>query len=517
MIQDRWSFIDYLSKMKGFRMEEEMTQKLHTIPTASNTYSSTSYLSSHHRTNINTPIYPVISPNFPCYRNLDGSYQTMEFLELEYPHLVEVINIGPSYLKSINSGGHEMKVLKLTNKNTSTTNNPTTTTTTTTTTVSKAPLFILCGIHPRELVPTEVCARFAEDILYNYQRDADKTWILDYTEIHIILQANPDGRQDEELNLRFRRKNMHIHVKKLGFSCFSKTRNGVDMNRNFPHSKWGTESSKLPCKATYHGYSAGSEMETQAIVKYLESVLPPGTNRKNANTGAYESDSKGVLMDLHSFGRDFFWPWAFTDDILAPNAVDLTAFAKKMASQTNPRYSSNNDVYNTSGDTTDYAYEAIGVAAYTAEIGTAFHEDCSTFEHTILRNTEKFLLYASRVSMYPYLLPKGPDLLISLSTSIIKNDENLLVTVHASDSLYAMEYVTGQQTLVVINLYIDTHPYEIRAAPDFQVEDNFDSNKATVEFNLPLSNLSQGKHHLFIQAYDTQGPGPVYSEFVQII
>jgi len=492
MIHDGWEHFESQVMVPDMKVEEDMTTNLlHKKPEP---YTS-SYFDRRMST---TPDYSVISSEFDCYRSVEGSYQTMDFLASEYPSLVDVIDIGPTYLKSIGQGGREMKVLKLTNKNS--------------TAESKAPMFVLCGIHPRELAPPEACARFAEDMLEEYGKDADKTWILDYTEIHMVLQANPDAREDEEENMYFKRKNMRFQ------SCLCRNVNGgVDLNRNFPHSKWGTTLESGKCGQTYPGRSAGSEKETQAIVNHMESVLPPGTNEMDAETGAYTANSQGVLMDIHSYGRDFFWPWAYADDALSPNDVDLTAFAKKMASFTTPQYSHDNVVYPTSGDTTDWAHEAIGVAAYTVEMGTWFHENCFDFEDIDLGNVMRSLLYAARVAYAPYQLPKGPDVVsFFIEESVLTTSDTLLIIASISDSERALGYDTGDQTITQVDIFIDNHPYDSDATPDEQVTSGINFVQTTVDVEISMSGLSEGQHIVYIQAHDVDGPGPVYSKYFEI-
>lgn len=187
--------------------------------------SSSSTSSSQYFGRADIPIYPIISESMTCYRSLMGSYSTMQYLSQKYPDLVDVFDIGNSYYKSIGQGGFPIWSMRITNKlNYGTVK-------------QKPPLFIICALHPREIVTSEICARFAEGMLMDYGSRSDKTWIIDYTEIHIIMQANPDGRFDEETNLHYRRKNMNPNKRR----CYGDdgTKRGVDLNRNFPHWAWG--------------------------------------------------------------------------------------------------------------------------------------------------------------------------------------------------------------------------------------------------------------------------------------
>jgi len=152
-------------KMVKIQLEvnDKETRKLRVLPQP-RSLSKSSYFGSN-----GVPNYPTIS-FFDCYRNLEGSYMTMDHLENRYPTLVEVISIGDSYLKSVGQGGHDMKVLKLTNKEKEVEG-------------GKSPMFIICAIHAREISTAEACARFAEYMLGNYEVNADVTWILDFVEV----------------------------------------------------------------------------------------------------------------------------------------------------------------------------------------------------------------------------------------------------------------------------------------------------------------------------------------------
>ena len=453
------------------------------------------------------PIYPSISSSFYCYRNLEGIYMTMDYLQLRYPDLVEVIEIGPSYLKTIEQGGHELQAIKLSKQHPLTREIET----------QKPPLFVLCGIHSRELSSTEACARFAEDILDQYGKDADKTWILDQTEIHMILQSNPDGREDEEAQLAlskhnyYRRKNMHDC--ETCTPCFKDngSKFGVDLNRNFPHSAWGTAGITGRCGGNYPGTHPASEPETQAIVNYIQSVLPPGTNPVDAITGAYSMNSKGVLIDVHAFGQDFFWPYAYSDSATQPNDRDHKVLAEKMASFTTPRYDTSNGGYLTSGDTTDWAYATIGVASYTAELGTKFYQTCGKFESNVERNLKNILLYAARISQAPYKLPKGPDIMsISLSSTIVTNSEDLQITINASNERSGT--ITGAGVRSIL-LFIDDHPYVSDPLHEYNVTPGMEN----FVFSVPTLFLSAGQHTIFAQARSTEAIGPVSAAFFEIV
>jgi len=456
-----------------------------------------------------SPIYPQINSYFHCYRNLQGTYMTLEYLSTQYPDLVEIINIGPSYLKSTGEGGHDILALKLTNKKSPAN-------------LTKPPLFVMCGLHSRELATTEACARFAEDILDKYGKDSDKTWVLDYTEVHMIIQSNPDGREDEELQLEqqnyfyLRRKNMNT-CSSCSLPCYRDdgSKYGVDLNRNFPHSQWGTVGISGPCYSSYPGTGPASEPETQAIVNYFQSVLPPGSNVADPASLAYTAEAEGVLIDVHSYGETFYWPYLHSDKIISPNDRELRILAEKFASFTTPRHRVDNEVYETSGVTTDWAHEALGVASYTFEIGTEFYEECNYFEDVVLHNTNKVLLYAAKVAKSPYSLPKGPEVEnITLASSVLSESDDLVIRVHFRSTQNLAE--TGIKIKFVV-FFIDKHPdFENATFSGILIlEDS--GILIEGETSIPLFGVSTGKHILYCQGYGNGIRGPVTSTFFEVV
>jgi hypothetical protein len=167
---------------------------------------------------------------------------------------------------------------------------------------SKGKMLLTGGVHAREYAPPELLMRFATDILEKYDKDADATWILEHTEIHIIFYVNPDGRQkaEEEPNTMWR-KNVDPGSNKCSGSTY-----GVDINRNFDFL-WGdiNGASKRPCDDDYMGSSAGSETETQALTEYAKSLFPEAQRKTDPVAqmdDPFGEDIMGLYMDIHAYG-----------------------------------------------------------------------------------------------------------------------------------------------------------------------------------------------------------------------
>jgi hypothetical protein len=120
-------------------------------------------------------------PDFLCYRTLDTVLADAASLAEEHPELADWLYIGDSWVKQYSGGtsGYDLNILKLTNKNT---------------TGSKPVLFVMSALHARDLAPVELNLRFAEYLLENYDQNPEVAWLLDETEIQLLLVANPDGR-----------------------------------------------------------------------------------------------------------------------------------------------------------------------------------------------------------------------------------------------------------------------------------------------------------------------------------
>ena len=193
-------------------------------------------------------------PGFPCYRTVEETFQSAEELASAYPALADWIDIGDSWEKSQGLGGYDLNVLRLTNEAVP---------------GPKPKLYAMSSIHAREYTPAELVTRFAEHLVQNYNIDPDITWLLDYHELHLLLQANPDARKKAEGGL-FWRKNTNQN-----YCGPNSDDRGADLNRNFQF-QWGCcgGSSSNQCAETYRGPSPASEPETQSVQNYVFSNYP---------------------------------------------------------------------------------------------------------------------------------------------------------------------------------------------------------------------------------------------------
>ncbi len=438
-------------------------------------------------------------PGYPCYRTVEETFASAQALVTAHPELATWIDIGDSWDKVFTAGqaGYDLRVLRLTNAQVP---------------GPKPKLFVMASVHAREYTPAELTTRFAEYLASNYDQDPDVTWILNHHEIHLLLQANPDGRKYAEMGYSWR-KNTNQNY------CFpTSTNRGADLNRNFEF-QWGCcgGSSGSQCSETYRGPTSASEPETQAIQQYVRNEFPD--QRGDALADPAPDTATGVFLDLHSYSELVLWPWGFTYDP-APNSQALQTLGRKFAffNQYTPEQSS--ELYFTDGATDDFAYGDLGLAAYTFELGTYFFQSCNYFENNIWPQNLPALLYAAKVARTPYLSPAGPDALsISLTSDQVGIGEAVQLTATVDDTRYLMSEPT--QNIVAAEYYIDNPPWVTNPIPlpysMAALDGSFNNTIEIVTAAIDTSNMNTGRHILFIRGQDADGNwGPPTAYFILI-
>lgn len=444
-------------------------------------------------------------PGFPCYRTVEETYASAQAIVTAHPTLASWIDIGDSWEKFTPGGlaGYDMMVLKLTN---SAIAGP------------KPKLFITSAIHAREYATAELMTQYAEYLANNYNVDPDVTWMLDTQEVHLLLQTNPDGRKQAETGILWRKNTNPI-------ICGVNNNRGIDLNRNFsppPPNQWNCcgGSSGNACAETYHGPSAASEPETQAVRDYMAAIFPDYGDPGNGQPPP--ADAAGMFIDIHSYGQLLLWPWGGTTT-QAPNGTQLQTLGRKYAYFNNHLPEQSIYLYATDGTTIDHAYGTLGVAAFTFEIGNNFFQDCSTFTNSILPTNMQALIYASRVTRAPYMLPAGPESL-SVATApsgTVNQGSPLVINATENDTRFNnTNGVEPVQNIVAAEAYVDTPPWAPGATPVAMapVDGNFDSPVEAVTTTVSTAGWTLGRHTLFVRGRDAANNwGPVGAVFVTVI
>ncbi len=426
-------------------------------------------------------------PSYSCYPTVEEVFTDANALISAKPALASWTTIGSSWQKTKNLGGYDLKVLKLTNSATNSTS------------IKKPILFIQAGIHAREYTTTPLVLEFAKKLVNGYGVDADMTWILDHHEVHLLLVTNPDGRKKAETGLSWRK---NTNTAYCGATSNSR---GADLNRNFTfgwNSTNGAGSSGSVCSDTYRGTVPASEPEVQAIESYIRNLWPDrrGPNRDD---GA-PSDTSGIHLDIHSHGRLLLWPWG-TNGSFSTNDKQFATLGRKFAYFNGHTPQRSLDLYETDGTSDGPSYGELGVAAFTFELGTAFFEQCSYYNSTILPGNMPALIYAAKVARAPYVTPAGPD---ALSVTAAGTSGTVTLNATIDDSRFNQSNGTeATQNVAGAEYYIDTPPWAAGATAFAMtaVDGSFNSGVEKVTANINTSNLSAGKHMVFVRGKDALG------------
>ncbi|RDH43392.1 M14 family metallopeptidase [Zooshikella ganghwensis] len=439
-------------------------------------------------------------PGYSCYPTVEATFKEAKALAEEYPRLAEWIDIGDSWRKTQQRGGYDMMVLKLTRNNSL---------------EDKPKLFINSAIHAREYATAPLALAFAKNLLTGYGSDADATWILDHHEVHLLLQANPDGRKQAEKGVLWRK-----NVNDLN-SCYNPLKQGIDLNRNFTFG-WGSTtdgSSGDICSQVYRGEAPGSEPEVQALQNYVRSLYPD--RRGPERNDPAPLDTSGIHLDIHSHGRLILWPWGTKGDP-APNHLQLQTLGRKFAYFNSYSPERSLGLYETDGTSDGISYGELGVAAFTFELGTEFFESCHYFEQKIVPDNMQALRYAAKVVRAPYQLPAGPEV---YSVTISNQDPVpagtwLTLSAIADDSRFSHRNgAEPVQTITAAEYYLDIPPWQEGAErhPMQSVSGDFNLEQQAIKGIVDTRNLSSGKHMAYIRAMDSEGRwGPVTAVFFSI-
>lgn len=446
------------------------------------------------------PVIPGQSqgiPGYPCYRTVEETYAAAQALAAAHPQLAQWIDVGDSWEKSVTpTAGYHLWVLRLTN---AAIPGP------------KPRLFVVSAIHAREYAPAELNVRFAEHLVANYDVDADVTWLLDHHEIHLLLHANPDGRKYAETGQLWRKNTNNNYCPNTGAR-------GADLNRNFEF-RWNCcgGSSGLECHDTYHGPSAASEPEVQAIQAYLRARFPD--QRAAPISAAAPLTATGMFVDLHSYGELVLWPWGF-QSAPPPNGSGLATLGARLAAFTGYQAQPAYQLYPTDGDSTDFAYGELGLPAFVVELGTDFFQGCSSFEQTILPANLQALLYAARVVRTPYLTPAGPDVTdLQLDVQDVVQGQPAHLSADVIQGLVASSSGTGAAEATVGHVaaaeyYLDAPPWVTTTIPVSHTlaaaDGSFDSPVETVLGTVDTTGLSLGRHTVFVRS---QAAGALWGPF----
>jgi carboxypeptidase T len=439
-------------------------------------------------------------PGFACYRTVEETYAAAAALAANHPTLAAWIDIGNSWKKNFNGTGYDINVLRLTNQNIP---------------GPKPVMFAMAAIHAREYATAELATRFAEHLVNNYGTNPDATWLLDYHEIHLVLQSNPDGRKFAEGGQLWRKNTDQNY-------CGATSSNrGADLNRNYPFQWGGPGSSGSPCSETYRGPSPSSEPETQAITDYVRSIFPDQRDESLGPNQPAPANATGIFFDIHSYSELVLWPWGYTE-ATSPNHAAFRTLGRKLAFFNDYMPQQSIDLYMTDGTTDDFAYGELGVAAFCMEIGTSFFQSCSTFENTVFPTNLNTLLYAAKVARTPYLTPAGPEALnVAVSSPSVVRGQPVQLSALLNDGRYSSNNgIEPVQAVAGADVYLGVPPWAGGSAPTAMVarDGTFNSTIEIADATINTGVLAPGRHLLYVEARDASGNrGPVGAVFLEVL
>jgi carboxypeptidase T len=307
-----------------------------------------------------------------------------------YPALTQVFDIGDSWRKTRGQGGHDIRAICITRKQTGDCAlSP----------GARKPRFALIAqLHARELATGELAWKWIDHVTKGYGTDPEVTSILDTTELWVVPIVNPDG-VDIVASGGSRPLLQRKNANNTGATC-STPSYGVDLNRNSSF-KWGRAGTSR-CGETYQGTGAASEPETKAIEAWFKQLFPdqrgPGDNDVAPVT------TKGVMITAHSYGNLIMPPWGWTWNA-NPNAAGLRALGQKMAAFNGYTVVAEGD---TTGTTDDFTYGTLGIASYTFELGAGsgrcggFFPEYSCMDELFWPRNKGALLTAAKAAKAPY-------------------------------------------------------------------------------------------------------------------
>ena len=426
-------------------------------------------------------------PDFPCYRTLDAVLADAASLANAHSNLAQWLDIGDSWLKQYGSDdeGFDLNVLKLTNQDTD---------------GDKPVLFVMSALHARDLAPVELNLRFAERLLSGYGSDPEITWLLDETEIHLLLVANPDGRAVVEQQIadstagdggvNARLKNLNANT------CPTEpSSTGTDLRRNF-FFEW--EGGYSGCINAYSGASALSEPESSDIQVYLANVFPDYCDENPFDI----AEVSGLLLNIESYGNIFRYPYFYTGDD-APEEAELYTLANKLAYGLDAFPTEPTTQFH--GTPEDYVYGELGVPALAYAIGSGsegqYFMNCWDFEQELNANLN-MLIRAAKASFAPYRLPAGPEITnMSIQPHIKNGQKYWQLSAIANANLYRL--TLSPSPIVASAVYsFDLAPWQEGAVlHDLQPEDGFwDEAEEALFAELDVSALQPGHHRVYVQA-----------------
>jgi hypothetical protein len=445
---------------------------------------------------------------YGAYKTVDEIYADLCATTAQFPAITQLRDYGDGYCKAV--GGavtpdgvtqevYDLVAVKVTNPQV---------------TCEKPVFFLMAGIHAREITTPEVALRFLQWLVDGYGVDPDATWLVDWTEIWIVPVANPEGHWIVELGAETapsfqpytQRKNAHRNGC-LRWPPAEWGQYGVDLNRNHSYRWNNGGSSGLECDLTYRGTAAASEPETAALEQLLTDVFSGACTTADAP----QASTNGIFISLHSYGRLVLWAWGYTQT-QPPHSKGLSALGGRLAAFNGYTPNQAVNLYPTSGDSVDFVYGALGVPAFTFELGSTFFPTYADIDTKQWPRNKPALIHAAKLAAAPYDTVYGPDV-TELTVSFISNG-NAIVTAVVDDSS------TGGAAIEGAELYIGAPPWRqgTTGLPMTAVDGKYDGYVETMRVEVAVGLLPQSNTVVLARGVDATGVwGPPSGAFLDAV
>ena len=244
--------------------------------------------------------------------------------------------------------------------------------------LAKPTLIIDGQHHAREVMTSEVVSDVADVLLKSSERFVKVQQLVSRWNIWLVPMVNVDGTNLVFTQDNMWRKNAHGDQNDVY---------GVDINRNYPYRWNGCNGSSSSHGAQdYHGDSAASEPETQAMVNLGNKIRPTASL-------SYHSYSELVLYPLGCNGE-----YAADKELTVKIAKELSA--KLPTDDGRGNYAQGTPwelLYDVDGSSMDFFYASFGTLAYTFEINEEFQPNYSKRDPTVLKERAAWQYFMTRI------------------------------------------------------------------------------------------------------------------------
>jgi hypothetical protein len=226
---------------------------------------------------------------------------------------------------------------------------------------------------------------------------------------------------------------------------------------------------------------------------------------------------------MHSNASLNLYPWGWTTTATGngPEMANMGAHIKATNAGGNGYTSCQPPacLYGVDGDSVDWAYGELGIAAITTEVGgSSFTPTYSTIDSSLWPTNRGALIYEAKIARTPYLLTHGPDtnnVLTNPVTVTQGTPSQLSATIN-----FAWTGNSFSQNVGAAEYYIDTPPWA-GGTPN-AMTGNFTSPTVNVSATIDTSSLAPGQHVIFVRGRGVnnylglQTWGPVSAAFLNV-